>query len=205
MNSSFTEKQAGDPQVHLEVVAPLGEDPHFLHTLPDSLDIHLEARPGSYEADLRVGGSNRHRWEDIPRSRRTQAVADSHHPVAVGRNRRALADTRLSSYAEDSLAAGLVGRAKSLAAADRNLGIHLVAVDIHQGSQRAAVDARHWVEVHLETVMAGCAEMVIQLGGDGARAHRCGMEAVVKGQERASMARRRCCLMKLEVPGMMVC
>ena len=188
------------------LVAPLGEDLHFLHNLLDSRDIHLEALPGSYEADLRVGGSNRHHWEYILHSLRTQTVADSHHPVAVG-NRQALADTHLSSCAVDSLAAGLVGRARSLAAVDHNLGNHLVGVDIHQDSQRAAVDVRHWAgrpEVHLETVTAGCAEMVIQLGGDEGRALRCGMAVVVKGLERASMAHHRC-LMRLGVPRMMVC
>ena len=98
-------------------------------------------------------------------------------------------------------------KAMSLAAADHNLGNHLVGMNIHQDSQRAEVDVRHQVgrpEVHLETVTAGCAEMVIQLGGDEGRALRCGMAVVVKGLERASMAHHRC-LMRLGVPRMMVC
>lgn len=159
------------------------EDLHFLHNLPDSQDIHLEAQPGSYEADLQVGDSNHHRLVDILHNRHTQAVVGSRHQVEVG-NRLVLRDNHLDSHVEDSLAAGLVDRARSLVVAARNSGIRLVVGDIHLDSQMVGVRYQAGrLEVHRETVTAGCVEMVIQQGEGEERVHHCGKAAVAKGQE----------------------
>ena len=180
----FIEKQEEEgPQVLLEVVALLVEDLHFLHNLPDSQDIHLEAQPGSYEADLQVGDSNHHRLVDILHNRHIQAVVGSRHQVEVG-NRLVLGDNHRNSHVEDSLAVGLVDRARSQVVAARNSGIRLVVRDIHLDSPK--VGARYQVgrlEVHLETVTADCVEMVIRQGVGGERVHHCGKGAVGKGQE----------------------